>query len=70
MNDLYFISFVYYSEDNRQVVGNGVYEVRKDTNFIKVIPEVEKQLKELKGSEVVITNFIKSNDKSNIVGMV
>jgi hypothetical protein len=67
MNDTYFISYMYYDTKDRLVVGNGLYEVVKDTNFIHVIPQVEEQLSELKSSEVIITNFIKSNDKSRIL---
>jgi len=66
MNDTYFISYSYYDEKERFVVGNGLYEVAKDTNFIRVIPHVEEELGKLKNSEVVVTNFIKSNDKSRI----
>jgi len=66
MNDTYFISYMYYNENDRLVVGNGIYEVVKDTNFVHVIPEVETQLGELKKSEIVIINFVKSNNKSKI----
>ena len=70
MNDTYFISYVFYKDEDKMVYGNGVYEVTKNANFLNVLPEVERQLTELKGSEVVIINFIKSNTKSVLKGLV